>query len=512
MSSAPSRGVFSVRNASVSVASQILIVVLGFVTRSVFIAQLGVALLGVNSVLMSALAMLTLADLGINGALLYALYGPLRDGDTVRVAAIVGYAQRLFRWVACIVAATGLAAAPFIRRLVRLGEPVPYLEVYYLVLLCNAVAGYLMLSRIVLLEADQKIYITKIYSMIFNTLRSVVQIVSLIAFGSFLTYLVVQVLFTVANNLVVYVRAGKMYPFLKCPENRLDLSERESIMESVRALVVFRVGGLVLQNSGPMLISVIVGTLALGYYSNYMLIVGSAAMVTEVAFSALTPSIGNLIAEGSRDGGRRLFREIVLLSTVLHGSIAVLLVALVGDFVELWLGADFVLPLSVAVAIAVNFYVVGTLMPMWSFRNATGLFRRTQWVILSTALLSIAMSFLLGTVYGLAAVVIAPALARLLTGGWYEPWLLLRDHLADKASPYFVLQAVAFLLWAAIAGMVIALGSVIDLPPLPSMGVKVAVLAVVLPAAVWLTFGRLEAFRGLVGRVRSLVARPGGAS
>jgi O-antigen/teichoic acid export membrane protein len=506
MSAPVSRTARSARNVGVSVLSQVLVIALGFVTRSVFIAHLGVALVGVNSVLTSVLAMLTLADLGVNGAVMYALYGPLRDEDTRRAAAIVLYARAMFRWVALIVGVLGLALTPFLQQLVRLDEDVPQLEIYYLVLLANTVAGYLMLNRLVLLNADQKIYITKAYSMVFNTVRSVAQILSLLWLESFLVYLLIQVACTVANNLVVYLKAGRIYPYLKQHGPSLGVVQRKAIRESVRALMIFRVGGLVLQNSVPVFISVIVGTVALGYYSNYLLIVSSAVMITETVFSSLTPSVGNLLAGGDRETGRKLFDEIVLLSVVLHGAIAVAILVLVDDFVTLWIGPQFVLQPEVVVAIVVNFYVMGSLMPMWSFRSATGLFRKTQWVVLTTAAVSIALSFILGPLYGLAGVVVAPALARVVTGGWYEPWLLLRDYLAGSPLKFFALQGGAFLLWAVLGAGILALRSFSPWGPLGSMMAAAGILLVLLPAATWLAFGRTAAYRGLVGRVRKLIS------
>ena len=492
-----------------SVLSQVMVIALGFVTRTVFIAKLGVELLGVHSLLTSVLALLALADLGINGAVMYALYRPLGEGDTEATAAIVSYAAKLLRGVALVVALVGLALTPFLHQLVNLEEPVQHLELYYLVLLANTVASYLMLNRLVLLDADQKIYLTKAYSLVFNVLRSIAQIVSLLILESFFAFLAIQVLFTIANNLAVYLRAGQIYPLLKDSSATLAPPERKSILASVKALVIFRVGGLILNNSTAVLISVIVGTVALGHYSNYSLIVSSAAMVTEVVFSSLTPSVGNLVAAGNHEAARRVFDEMVLLSILVHGMIAVGIVTLADNFMVLWLGSEFVLPLGVAVGIVFNFYVTGTLMPLWSFRSATGLFRQTQFVMLITAVISIALSFALGAAFGLAGVVIAPAIARLMTGAWYEPWLLIRDHLAGNVRPYFVLQIAALAFWATLAWLTLALDDAIPWGPLASMGVKAAMLAILLPVSSWLVFGRRDSFRSLVQRMRNLAGAIG---
>ncbi|HZK04741.1 MAG TPA: oligosaccharide flippase family protein [Actinomycetaceae bacterium] len=503
MSAPASRTASSARNVSVSLLAQILVILLGFVTRTVFVATLGVALLGVNSLIISVLAMLTFADLGINGAVMYTLYAPLRDGDSSRIAAIVNHAGRMFRRVSAVVGVLGLAATPFIHRLVRLEQTVPNLEIYYLVLLANTVAGYLMLNRIVLLEADQRMYVTKAYSMAFNVVRSIAQIAVLLVFRSFLAYLAIQVIATVANNLVVYLRAGRLYPSLTAHANPLPGAERRSMWDSVRAMTLYRFAGLILGNSPAILISVVVGTMALGYYSNYILIVGAVMMLTETAFGALTPSVGSFAAAGDRQAGRRLFDEIVVLSVLIHGALACGLVALIGDFVLLWLGAEFVLPLEVVAAIVLNFYVSGSLMPLWSFRSATGLFRETQYVIVLTAVLSVGLSILLGSAIGLAGVVVSPALARLVTIAWYEPLVLVRRHLAGPVLPHLALQVGSLALWTAIAIAVTAAGQLVPGGTITAMALKTALLAVVVPAAGWLAFRRTDGFRALGVRVRA---------
>ncbi len=507
MSATSSRTAKSARNAGVAVLTQVTVIGLGFVNRSVFVAELGVAMLGVNALLTSIVAMLAFADLGISGALMYALYKPLKDGDTRTTAAIVHYAGRLFRWVALIVAVLGLALTPFLHRFIQLPSDIDYLELYYLILLANTVVGYLMLNRMVLMNADQKGYITQTYSLVFNILRAVLQIVSLLVYESFIVFLAIQVVSTVANKFVVYLRAGRIYPFLKEPLMSITDSQRRSILQSTRDLAIYRVAVLVLDNSTPLLVSVIAGTVALGYYSNYMLIIASAVMVVDAVFSALTPSVGSLIAAGDRGAGRRVFDEMILLAILIHGLIAIGLVTLVDSFVVLWLGEEFVLPREVVVGIVLNFYVTGTQRPLWSFRSATGLFRQTRMVVPITTAISIALSFVLGTAFGLVGIVFAPVLARLLTGAWYEPWLLIRHRLTGGLLPYFGLQIAALALWTMIAALTSSVDKLIPGGPVVTMTANATFLVVVFIVASWVAFRRLEAYQALVQRMRVLVGR-----
>ena len=425
-----SRTTRSAQTAAVAVTAQLLLTVLSFATRSVFVAQLGAELLGVNALLTSVLAILMLADLGINGALMFSLYAPLSAGDTSKVASIVQFAKSLYKIVAVVVGAVGLLLMPFLDKLVTLDSDVEHLHVYYLILLVNAVVGYLMVHRTVLLNADQKMHLVMTYAFVFNVARSVCQIVILLVFQSFLGFLVVQVVCSVLNNGFVFWRAGRLYPFLRQAPTPLSREDRRTVTASVRATLVYRVGGVVLNNTDPILISLLVGTVSLGYYSNYMLIIGSIAMLAEIAFTSFGPSVGNLVASGDRERGRRVFEELNLLAVCVYGGISVGLLVTMNEFIELWIGDAFVLSQGVVVAAVVNFYIVGVMAPVWAFRGATGMFRETQYVFVVTALLNLVLSTILGTAFGIEGILVATVVARLTTSLWYEPWVLLSRHLS----------------------------------------------------------------------------------
>lgn len=430
----------SAKNAAVGVITQVLTLLLSFVTRTVFITILGVELVGVNQLLISVLAMLAIADLGVSWALMYALYPALASGDEARISAVVRYSATIYRWIAMVVALLGLAVLPFLDRLVSMKSPPEHLWAYYVVLLVNTVATYLMLYRTVLLNADQRMFVTKLYAFAFSTARSLVQIVMLFVFESFLLYLAVQTIFTVANNLALYVKVGRIYPYLKVQGARLDRASRATIRESVRAMMIYRVGGLVLNNSDPILISVIVGTIALGYYSNYSLIVGALTMVAEVAFAALAPSVGNLVATRGGEAARSVLYEISLLAIAVYGIVSVILVLSLDDVITVWLGNDFALGSPLVIAMVANFYAMGIMSPIFSFRAATGMFKKTRYVFVLTAILNILLSIIFGLFWGVEGIVLATLTARLLTNMWYEPFVLFKEHLAGGLARYVILH------------------------------------------------------------------------
>lgn len=76
-------------NSIVALGSQICQVLIGFITRKLFIDYLGVEYLGYNSVFANILQMLNLADLGIGVAITSYLYKPLSENNKKKITAIM---------------------------------------------------------------------------------------------------------------------------------------------------------------------------------------------------------------------------------------------------------------------------------------------------------------------------------------------------------------------------------------------------------------------------------------
>ena len=66
----------SIKNIYISVLSQIIIILLGFISRKVFLDNLGLEYLGINGLLTNVISMLSLVESGIGLSIVYNLYKP----------------------------------------------------------------------------------------------------------------------------------------------------------------------------------------------------------------------------------------------------------------------------------------------------------------------------------------------------------------------------------------------------------------------------------------------------
>lgn len=491
----------SMRNVAVGLGAQVVLLALGIVCRAVFIHTLNIEFVGIDSLFLSILGILTLADAGLGAAVMYAMYQPLRDGDTARLASLVSFTRTMYRYVAAIVFVGGLAIIPFLDHMANTDGAVRYLEVYYVILLASVAGSYLFSYRMPLLVADQRVYLTSAWGLGFQGSRSALQIVALLAFESYLPFVTLQAVATVSNAAFVRWRCGTIYPYLRDAAEPLPGPARKSLLDSLKALVIYRVSGVVLNNTAPILVVTVLGAAVGGRYANYMLIVGTAILLLDIVFTSLTASIGHLAVEGSPDRSRAVFDELGLVAAVLYGVVSVGLLTMLDDLVSIWVGSKYTLDETVLLAIVINFLVYGLMAPVMAFRQATGLFRDAKYALALTAILNILLSIVLGHIIGLAGIVVATPIARLLANYWIEPWLLVRKHIGGGFASYLLRQA-EFVGLVALSVVVVGAIDPGSVGPVPLRLLAEGVTSVVVTGAIMgLAMGRTVAFKMLRYRV-----------
>ena len=154
-----SRTISSIRNAAYGLLNQLVILVLGFVSRTVFLHFLNETYLGINSLFSEILSMLSLADLGLATVMAYTFYKPLAENDGDKINALLAFYKNVYRLIAAAVSVVGLLLLPFLGMIVNTAQPVKGLRIYYLLFLSKTVISYLFVYKTTILTADQKGYL-----------------------------------------------------------------------------------------------------------------------------------------------------------------------------------------------------------------------------------------------------------------------------------------------------------------------------------------------------------------
>lgn len=497
-----------VLNIASGVGGQVFTSVLQFVCRTIFISLLGATYLGVNGLFSNILSMLSLAELGIGPAIVFSMYKPIAERDEIHIAKLMNFYKSSYRIVAAIVLLIGLGLTPFLEFFINDSTGIADLQLIYVLIVLNTVVSYLYAYKGSMLNADQKAYAVVIIRNIFSVVQNLFQILILIFTCNYLLYLITQIITTYIGNYVLSKYVDRKYPFLlRYRKERVNKSEKRDILKKVQGMMVHKLGGFVLNGTDNLVISKFVGVVAVGLYSNYLLIINMIkAYLTQVTGS-LTASVGNLIANESLEKVYGIFRAMLLAYSWIYGFCFICFYVIFQPFICLWIGEQYLLGKSVLFLICINFYLNGYQDCVNTYINATGLFWETRKKPIVECVINLVVSIVLAYKIGLAGVFIGTLTSYLVTF-WINPMVLHRNYFKKSPAPYFWETLCYFLLYSAIAlGLDWLLTSFLHIPVFWNVIVRIVSCVIVFIGIVWLVFRQSQGFSYCKNLVNTMIKR-----
>ena len=419
---------YSILNILTGLGGYILNTILGFICRIVFVQCLSADYLGVNGLFTNILTMLSLAELGVGGAIVYALYKPLAENDEGKIASLMKLYSKAYRTIGLLIAVVGLVLMPFIKLIIR-EQPDISESIYllYAINLFNTASSYFFSYRSSLLIAAQRNYIVSGISYAVAIVQSFLQMAFLLMFRNYIGYLLIQTAGTLLFNIIVSHVAAKQFPYIRQKNTPpLAKDEQHALFANVRDLMIYKVSSLLVNSTDNILITFFKGLATTGIASNYTLLVSTLNSLLAQIFNGLTASIGNHNASEPVEKRYQMFSFLNMMNFWVFGWVALGIYFCSSDLVHLCFGAEYVLSNEIPFVIALNFFTVGMMNAVWTYKHTLGLFHYGRFIQFFTGILNIIFSVLLGTYWGLFGILFATFIARLFTSLWYDPYAVFK--------------------------------------------------------------------------------------
>lgn len=447
-----SRTEHSARNTTVAMFARGFAILMGFAGRVVFTHTLSEDYVGINGLFLDILSVLALSELGVGTAITYALYRPIAEKDIEKQKSLMGMYRRFYQLVAVIVLIGGLCVIPFMDVIIRDQPDVPHLTFIYLMYLANSVLSYIGIYKRTLIDAHQLSYISVVCQTSFWALQNALQIVVLVTTHNFIMYLSILILCTVGNNICISLKADRMYPYLRDKNiTPISAGEKKGITDNIRAMLMHKVGKVVVNNTDNLLLSALVGTVAVGCYSNYYLIIGSVRQVLEQMFQGMMASVGNMNVSESKERIRKIFAASFFMGQWIYGLAAICMYEGIDLFIGQSFGHQYMFASRITLILCLNFYLSGMRQATIVFRDSMGLFYYDRYKAIAEALINLVVSLILGYYLGTAGVFLGTMISTVTTSLWVEPYMLYKHRLETSCFPYFakyaMYAAVTFCLW-----------------------------------------------------------------
>lgn len=464
--------------------------VMPFINRTVFIYILGAEYLGLNSLFASILQMLSLAELGVGGVIVYHMYEPIARNDRAAICALLNLYRRIYRIIGTAILVVGLCLIPFLSQLIHGDVPadVNLYVVYGLYLINTVISYWFFIYKASIPNAFQRADLVSNIATLVQIVQAVAQIAVVYFMQSYYAYLIVMPLATLLNNFLIAYVVGRYYPQFHCAGKVAPEIVRD-IKIKVVGMMIHRGCGTTRNSLDSICLASFVGLVITGIYNNYYYVIASVTSFFAIFSTAVVAGVGNSIVLYDTEKNYQDMRRINFLYMLLAGWSSVFLLLLYQPFMLIWVGEDMMLPFGMAVLFMLYFYVLkmGDIRAL--FVDAAGLWWEQRWRAIAETLANLVLNIALGLYFGVWGIVIATLISLFCINFCWGSRIVFDCYFKNgKAGEYYRDHAIYFVVMSVVVSICYAIGSAFELNVYFAFAYRFIVAFIVPPVLFYLCY------------------------
>lgn len=422
-----------------------------FLMRTAMIYFMGVQYLGLNSLFTSILQVLNLTELGVGSAMVYSMYKPIAEDDTVTICALMRLYRLYYRIIGIVIAVIGIVLTPFIPYLVKSDLPAELnIYVLYLLNLAATVLSYWLFAyKNALFQAHQRVDITSKITLFTNTFQYIVQLIIIIFVKDYYLYVITLLFTQVLTNIVTAIVATKKYPNY-IPRGKLETEFVKDINHRIRDLFTSKLGAVVVNSADTVVISAFLGLTILAIYQNYYFILTSIIGFVAIIFQSCTAGIGNSVIVETKEKNFGDLKKFTFLICWIAGFCTCCFLCLYQPFMKLWVGDALMLGFPAVICFCFHYFIYEINQLLNTYKDAAGIWHEDRFRPLVTAGANLGMNLIMVQIWGIYGVLLSTVLSMLFVG---MPWLLYnlftvlfdKKQLSEYLKSLFLYTTVVFI-------------------------------------------------------------------
>lgn len=425
------------KNIIVNLSTFFLVTILIFIQRRYFLHILGDSIAGINAVFSNIIGFLSIADLGIGLAIIFALYEPIANNDKCRIKGLMDLYGKLYRYIAIIIFVLGIVISFFLKFLIKDFESVGTATFYYYLFLINTILSYLFSYKSSMLYASQKLYIISILESIVKVVKLLVQIALILIYKSYVLVLLTEIIFNSIYYLWLNIYVNKLFPWLKETEGIVDDGVKETIIIKIKALFYHKIGSFVVFNTDSIAISYFTNLFFVSVYSNYNLIISFLSQLIAKVFDSTTASLGNLLISDDEGKKYSVFEKMYLVNFWIATYFTCGFYNMSNQFISMWIGDRYIIEPAVLLVIIINFYITSMRVSISKFQDASGLYEKDKYAPICEAGLNLMFTIILANKYGMIGVFLGTLISNIAVILWVKPYIVYKYIFKCDISKYF---------------------------------------------------------------------------
>lgn len=431
-------------NVSVSIAFKIAILIADILVRRYLIRYIGNEVNGLNSLYLSILKFLAVAELGVGSAITFCMYKPIVEGNSDKVAALYHLFTKLYLVIGCIIAVGGCAVMPALPYLAKDYQSADVnLYLTFGLVLISVVMTYMFSSKTSLVNAYKNNYISTTIHSCGQLLQCGVQIIVLITTRSFVWYLVCRIGSVALQWGVTEIVARVKHGGIIRNRQKAEPQEKKEVTKNVKAMFMHKIGAVLVNTADSIIISAFIGISMLGKYTNYTTIMVAMTGVITLCFTPLTSVIGHMCVGDDKRAAQKYHSFFHTFNFVLGTVFFLGYYSVIDNLVVIFYGkADLELARAISFVITLNYFVQFMRQSTLLFRDATGTFYNDRWKPLIEGAINVGLSIHFVNVfpseYNVVGVIVATIITNIFICHIVEPHVLFKYAFKSGAKEYYI--------------------------------------------------------------------------
>lgn len=442
-----SRSINTIKNIVSGLISKLCNIIIPFVVRTVMLVYLGAEYVGLNSLFVSVLQVLNLAELGISSAITYCMYKPMAEGDIPTVCAFLNVIKRIYCCIGIFVGVIGIIIIPYLDKFVKGNYPSDISLVYiYLIHLINTMIGYFFFAyKGTILNASQQNGVISNVNALISFVQGIIQILIIVVFKSYYLYIIIVPIFTIFNNIYIHIITKKKFPQY-IPYGNIDEKKVSDLKKRVKGLIVTRMCTTTRNSLDSIFISSFAGLTAVTIYGNYYYIMAAIISILNIVTTSMTASVGNSIATESVEKNYSDMRQFNFIFNWIVGFFSACLLCVYQPFMLLWVGEKMLYPTEMVVVFCVYFYILNIGSIRAVYHDATGLWWEARWRAILETILNVVLNLVLTVKYGAFGTVLGTLISLFFVNYLYGTSIVFNKYFNKKGLfRYFIDNGIYFL-------------------------------------------------------------------
>lgn len=410
-----------------------------FILRKVFLDTLGSDFLGLSALFTSLIGLLSLADLGISTAIIYALYKPFAEKDYEKIMGYIHYYTKFYQAVGLIIFVFGIALLPFFPLFINGEIAVQDAQLYFLIALVNTIITYFFSAKFSLLIVAQEGYRITLASTTSIVLTAMIQMVALYLYQNFYIFLLIQLVINLIYLIAITIYINKRFGWQSGINGTIEISEKRKLKKNIKALFIHKVGEYGVFGTDNLLISYFVNIVSVGIYNSYYMVIAVAMKLVHSAFNGITASIGNLLIAEEKEIVFAIHKKLFFFNFWIASFLAISMFNTIQQFILLWLGdSQYLNTLTISI-ILLNVYITLMRVSVEKFKEAGGLYQQDQYSAIIEAVINLVFSIILVQYMGLPGIFLGTLISNFTVVFWVKPKMVYKYIFQEKLRIYFIM-------------------------------------------------------------------------